>query len=60
MRTGIPFIVLSSGHERLKAIIRGPKNAQNHVRSARIILLTASGVGTSAIMATTGKSKTTT
>jgi len=51
---------LPSGHERLKAIIRGPKDAQNHVRSARIILLTASGVGTSAIMATTGKSKTTT
>jgi hypothetical protein len=27
MHTGIPFIALSSDHERLKAIIRDPKNA---------------------------------
>jgi transposase len=59
MRTGISFVVSSSDHRRLEAIIRDPKTSQKHVWRARIILRTASGVGTSAIMATTGKSKTT-
>jgi len=59
MRTGIFITVLPTDRQQLKAIIRDPKTAQKHVWRARIILLTADGVGTSAIMRTTGKSKTT-
>ena len=59
MRTGISFTVSFSDRQRLEAIIRDPKTSQKHVWRAGIILRTADGFGTSAIMATTGKSKTT-
>ncbi len=59
MRTGISFTVSSSDYQRLEAIIRDPGTSQKHVWRARIILLTSDGMGTSSIMATTGKSKTT-
>jgi transposase len=42
----------------LQAIVADPKSSQKHVWRARIILLSGDGLGTSAIMAATGKSKT--
>lgn len=59
MRSGISICVSASDRQRLDAIIRDPKTAQKHVWRARIVLMTADGYGTAAIMATSGKSKTT-
>lgn len=59
MRTGISITVSASDHRRLEAIVFNRNAAQKHVWRARIILLTAEGLGTHAIMAATGKSKTT-
>jgi len=58
MRTGIGFIVSPSDRLRLAAIISAPSSPQKHVWRARIVLLSADGTGTSAIMSATGKSKT--
>ena len=44
---------------RLEQVIRDGNSAQKHVWRAAIILLSADGVGTAAIMRRTGKSKTT-
>ena len=43
--------------KRLEAAVIARGSAQKHVWRARIILLTAQGLGTQAIMAATGKSK---
>jgi transposase len=58
MRTGISFTVSSEQRSRLSAIVAQPSSPQKHVWRCRIVLLSADGLGTSAIMATTGKSKT--
>ena len=58
MRTGIHFTVSASDRHRLDAIISAPSSAQRHVWRARIVVLSADGAGTGAIMASTGKSKT--
>ena len=58
MRTGISVLVSAADRRRLEAIVADPKTPQKHVWRARIILLTADGIGTTAIMAATGKSKT--
>jgi transposase len=58
MRTGISFTVSSHDCQRLQAIVAGSKSLQKHVWRARIVLLSVDGLGTSAIMAGTGKSKT--
>ena len=58
MRTGISISVSATDLRRLAAIVADPKTPQKHVWRARIILSTADGVGTTAIMAATGKSKT--
>jgi transposase len=58
MRTGIMFTLSKSDRSRLKSIIADPKRPQKHVWRARIVLLSGDGVGTNAIMAETGKSKT--
>ncbi len=58
MRTGISVSVSAADRRRLQAIVADPKSPQKHVWRARIVLLTADGVGTNRIMATTGKSKT--
>ena len=42
---------------RLEAIARDRNSPQKHVWRARIVLLTADGVGTNAIMRATGKDK---
>jgi transposase len=58
MRNGISFTVSSGDRRRLQSIAADPKSPQKHVWRARIILLSDDGVGTSAIMADTNKSKT--
>jgi transposase len=58
MRTGISITVSRSDRQRLEAIIRDRTAPQKHVWRARIVLLTADGLGTNAIMRDTGKSKT--
>lgn len=58
MRTGIRIEVTASDKARLEAIVAARGSPQKHVWRARIILLTAGGLGTVAIMAATGKSKT--
>ena len=57
MRTGISVLV-SAADCRLQAIVTDPKTPQKHVWRARIVLLTADGIGTNGIMTATGKSKT--
>ena len=58
MRTGISFTVSAEDRSRLEAIISQPSSPQKHVWRCRIVVLSGDGVGTSAIMAATGKSKT--
>lgn len=58
MRSGIHFTVSTADRQRLEAIVAHPASAQKHVWRAWIILLSAAGRGTSAIMSETGKSKT--
>jgi transposase len=59
MRTGVSITVSGADRRRLAAIIADRNAAQKHVWRARIVLLTADDLGTHAIMAATGKSKTT-
>ncbi|MFV0473240.1 MAG: helix-turn-helix domain-containing protein, partial [Pikeienuella sp.] len=59
MRTGIFITVSAADRRRLEAVVTDRNTAQKHVWRARIVLLTAEGAGTHAIMAATGKSKTT-
>jgi transposase len=58
MRSGISFVVSADDRQRLRAIVADPKSPQKHVWRARIVLLSDVGLGTSAIMRQTGKSKT--
>ena len=59
MRSGISISVSAADRRRLETIVADRNTPQKHVWRARIILLTADGLGTNAIMAATGKSKTT-
>ncbi len=59
MRNGISISVSAADRRRLEAIVAGRSTPQKHAWRARIVLLSADGVGTNAIMAATGKSKTT-
>ena len=58
MGAGIKIEVSASDHVRLEAIVSARGSLQKHVWSARNILLTEQGLGTTAIIAATGKSKT--
>jgi transposase len=58
MRTGISFTVSSADRLRLQSIVAAPQSPQKHVWRALIILLSDDGLGTTAIMVATGKSKT--
>jgi transposase len=58
MRTGIFITICSSDRFLLERLVRERNAAQKHVWRAAIILLSADGVGTHAIMRRTGKSKT--
>jgi len=59
MRQGITVEVNSADRARLQAIVADRNSAQKHVWRARIVLMTADGVGTTTIMRQTGKSKVT-
>jgi transposase len=58
MRAGVTVSVSSSDLDRLRALVNNRNAPQKHVWRARIVLLTAEGVGTSAIIRETSKSKT--
>src|ERR1700690_4276896 len=58
MRAGKSLSVSSADIRRLKAQVQDRNAPQKHVWRAAIVLLTAEGVGTNAIMRRTGKSKT--
>ena len=58
MRTGISFTLGPEDRNRLNALAADRNTPQKHVWRARIVLLTGDSVGTNAIMAATGKSKT--
>ena len=58
MLTGISFVVSPADQARLTAIITDRNSPQKHVWRCRIVLLTASGLGTVAIMREAGVAKT--
>jgi len=58
MRTGITFEVSPPDRLRLERVASDRNTAQKHVWRAEIVLLSAAGFGTAAIMRQTGKSKT--
>jgi transposase len=58
MRTGIRVAVSAADRDRLEAIVADRNSPQKHVWRARIVLLTADGVGTNEIMRQSGKAKT--
>ena len=58
MRAGISITVTPEDRLRLEAVAQDRNSPQKHVWRARIIMLTADGVGTNGIMAATGKDKT--
>lgn len=59
MRNGISITLDDADRQRLSALVANYNTPQKHVWRARIILLSADGVGTSAIMTETGTAKTT-
>src|SRR5690242_6194766 len=59
MRQGITVEVSEGDRVRLAAIVADRNTPQKHVWRARIVLMTADGVGTTTIMRQTGKSKVT-
>ncbi len=58
MRAGRLLSVSSADIRRLKTLVQDRNTPQKHVWRAEIVLLTAGGVGTNAIMRRTAKSKT--
>src|SRR5437660_9812130 len=57
MRKGIEVQLSPGDRERLEAVIGSGNSPQKHVWRARIVLLSADGVGTMAIQRQTGKGK---
>ncbi|MBM3510683.1 MAG: IS630 family transposase [Alphaproteobacteria bacterium] len=57
MRNGIVVTVTAADRTRLAAIVADGNIPQKHMWRAKIVLLTADGLGTAAIMRQTGKSK---
>lgn len=58
MRSGISFSLSASDRLRLDALVAARNTPQKHVWRARIVLLSADGLGTHAIMREAGVSKT--
>ena len=58
MRTGISIDVTAADRRRLEAVVADRNTPQKHVWRARIVLLSAAGVGTTTIMREAGVSKT--
>lgn len=59
MRNGITIELTSNDQRRLEAVATDRNSPQKHVWRARIVLMSADGIGTNAIMAATCTSKTT-
>src|SRR5215211_5127720 len=59
MRTGIEIEVAAGDRARLEAIVADRNRRQKHVERARIVLLSANGVGTLSIMRQVGCAKAT-
>src|SRR5436309_14062776 len=57
MRRGIEVRLGAGDRERLEVVIGAGNSPQKHVWRARIVLLSADGVGTMAIQRQTGKGK---
>jgi transposase len=57
MRSGITVEVSAADRARLEAVVADRNSRQKHAWRARIVLATADGCGTAAIMRRTGKSK---
>src|ERR1700726_1188124 len=57
MRKGIEVRLGPGDRERLEAVIGSGNSPQKHVWRARIVLLSADGIGTMAIQRQTGKGK---
>jgi transposase len=57
MRKGIVVDVTAADRARLEAVVANRNSPQKHVWRARIILLTADGLGTNAVMRGSGRSK---
>src|SRR3712207_1852781 len=57
MRKGIVVDVSAADRARLEAVVANRNSPQKHVWRAKIILLTADGLGTNAIMRGSGQSK---
>src|SRR3712207_5756571 len=60
MRLGVEVRLVPRERERLKSIVASGNSPQTHVWRARIVLLSAEGVGTMEIRRRTGKGKPTT
>ena len=58
MRPGINIDVTAADRARLEAVVADRNSPQKHVWRAAIVLATADGLGTNAVMHRTGKSKT--
>ncbi len=58
MRAGIVVTVTPEDRRRLEAVVRDRNRPQKHVWRARIILLTADGLGTNGIVREAAKDKT--
>jgi transposase len=58
MRPGISLSVTPADVDRLRALVKDRNAPQKHVWRAQIVMLSAEGLGTNAIMRETGKSKT--
>src|SRR5258708_34761816 len=57
MRKGIEVRLGAGDRERLEAVIGSGNSPQKHVWRARVVLLSAAGIGTMAIQRQTGKCK---
>src|SRR5260370_1063061 len=57
MRKGIIVTVTACARARLRAVVTNRNSPQKHVWRAKILLLTADGLGTGAIMRGTGRAK---
>ena len=57
MRTGISISITPADLDRLRDLVKDRNAPQKHVWRAQIVLLSAEGLGTNAIMRETGKSK---
>jgi hypothetical protein len=58
MRAGISITVTPEDRVRLESMVQDRNSPQKHVWRARIVLLTADGIGTNGIVRLIGKNKT--